>query len=116
MAVWVPICIFQIAAGNVNSGLWLTLYCFVVVGGIDNVLRFTILKSLGNVPPLITVFGVILGLNLFGMLGVIFGPLLLSLIGILMQVYRNEFGRRKELNQILLKRKAAREDSLPPNP
>ncbi len=109
MVVWVPVCIFHIAAGNLNSGIWLAVYCLIVVGGIDNILRFTILKSLGNVPPLITVFGVILGINLFGMLGVIFGPLLLSMIGVLMQVYRNEFGRRKELNRLMLQRKADRE-------
>lgn len=97
MVVWVPICVVLIAGGDVGNAVGLALYCFIVVGGIDNVLRFTILKKLGDVPPLITVFGVLLGLNLFGMMGLIFGPLILSYIGVLYKVYRNEFGRRKEL-------------------
>ena len=97
MVVWVPICLVLIAGGEVGNGLGLALYCFIIVGGIDNVLRFTILKKLGDVPPLITVFGVLLGLNLFGMMGLIFGPLILSYIGVLYNVYRNEFGRRKQL-------------------
>lgn len=95
MAVYVPICIVAFATGPTSNAVWLTLYCFLMVGGIDNILRFTILKTLGNVPPLITVFGVLLGLNLFGMLGLIFGPLLISAVGVLFKVYRNEYGRSK---------------------
>ena len=96
MAVYVPICIVSFATGEWTNALWLTLYCFFLVGGIDNVLRFTLLKTLGNVHPLITVFGVLLGLKLFGMLGLIFGPLLLSSVAVLFKVYLNEYGRPKE--------------------
>lgn len=94
MAIYIPICIVAFATGPTANAVWLTLYCFFLVGGIDNILRFTILKTLGNVPPLITVFGVLLGLNLFGMLGLIFGPLLMSSVSVLFKVYRNEYGRR----------------------
>lgn len=95
MAVYLPICIVAFATGNLTNAVWLTLYCFFLVGGVDNVLRFTILKTLGNVHPLITVFGVLFGLNVFGMLGLIFGPLIISSIGVLFKVYRNEYGSRK---------------------
>ncbi|GAB3016760.1 AI-2E family transporter [Niabella terrae] len=92
MLVWVPIVVIQLATDNVTYGIILALYSLVVVGGTDNILRFTILKRLGNVPPLITVFGVIVGLNLFGVMGLIFGPLLMSYFLILLKVYRTEFG------------------------
>lgn len=92
MTVYVPICIVAFATGPATNAIWLTLYCFFLVGGIDNILRFTLLKTLGNVPPLITVFGVLFGLNLFGMLGLIFGPLIISSVGVLFKVYRNEYG------------------------
>ncbi len=90
MVIWVPVCIYQMASGDVNSGLWLSLYCVVLVGGIDNVLRFTLLKKMADIHPLITVFGVILGLQLFGAMGLIFGPLLLSFPRILYAVYKIE--------------------------
>ncbi|MGJ1433570.1 AI-2E family transporter [Sphingobacterium spiritivorum] len=93
MTVYVPLSIFLFANGQIGNGIGLLLYGFIVIGGIDNVLRFTILKKLGDVPPLITVFGVLLGLKLFGMLGVIFGPLILSSVGVLLKVYSNEYGR-----------------------
>lgn len=97
MVVWVPICLVVLASGDTTNGVWLILYCFFLVGGIDNVLRFTILKQLGDVPPLITVFGVLLGLNLFGMLGLIFGPLILSSIGVLLKVYSREYGKSEKI-------------------
>ncbi|NGF56332.1 AI-2E family transporter [Parapedobacter sp. SGR-10] len=102
MTIYVPLTIMTLAAGHTMNGIGLGIYCFLLVGGIDNILRFTILKTLGNVPPLITVFGVLLGLNMFGMLGLIFGPLILSSVQVLIKVYGNEFGRstrdEQELN------------------
>jgi predicted PurR-regulated permease PerM len=97
MIVWVPICIVQFATGHTAAAIALTIYCLVIVGGADNVLRFTILKRIGDVHPLITVFGVLLGLKLFGIMGLIFGPLLLSYFGLLLKIYRTEFGKRPPL-------------------
>ncbi len=101
MLVWVPICIVQFATGDIGNAIALTLYCLIGVGGIDNVLRFTLLKKIGDVHPLITVFGVLLGLNLFGVMGLIFGPLLLSYFNLLVKIYRTEFGKKKELRVVI---------------
>lgn len=89
--VYVPVCIFMIAEGNTAQGIGLAIYCVVVVGLTDNLLRFTLLKKLENIHPLNTVFGIIMGMNLFGFMGLIFGPILISLTLLLVQVYRNEF-------------------------
>lgn len=89
--VYIPVCIFMIAEGNVGSGLGLAAYCLIVVGLTDNLLRFTLLKKLENIHPLNTVFGIIVGMNLFGFMGLIFGPILISITVMLIQVYRDEF-------------------------
>jgi predicted PurR-regulated permease PerM len=89
--IYVPICIYMIAEGNTGTGLGLAAYCVVVVGLTDNVLRFTLLKKLEDIHPLNTVFGIIMGMNLFGFMGLVFGPILISLTLLLIQVYRNEF-------------------------
>lgn len=99
MTIYIPLTILTLASGETSNGIGIGLYSFFLVGGIDNILRFTILKTLGNVPPLITVFGVLLGLNLFGMLGLIFGPLILSSVGVLIKVYSNEFGRSERVEE-----------------
>lgn len=89
--IYVPICIFMIAEGNNGQGLGLAIYCLVVVGLTDNLLRFTLLKKLEDIHPLNTVFGIIMGMNLFGFMGLVFGPILISLTLLLIQVYRDEF-------------------------
>ncbi len=93
--VYVPVCIFMIAEGNTGQGLGLAAYCIVVVGLTDNLLRFTLLKKLENIHPLNTVFGIIMGMNLFGFMGLIFGPILISFTLLLIQVYRNEFSEEE---------------------
>ncbi|WP_374460431.1 AI-2E family transporter [Chryseobacterium taeanense] len=89
--IYIPICIYMIAEGNTGPGLGLAAYCLVIVGLTDNVLRFTLLKKLEDIHPLNTVFGIIMGMNLFGFMGLVFGPILISLTLLLIQVYRNEF-------------------------
>jgi predicted PurR-regulated permease PerM len=41
---------------------------------------------------LVTIFGVVMGVHLFGFIGIIFGPILISLFGALIEVYVNEYG------------------------
>ena len=48
-------------------------------------------KKIGNIHPLITVFGVIVGIQLFGFIGLIFGPLLISMFILLLKIYSTEF-------------------------
>jgi len=89
--VYIPVCIFMIAEGSIGQGVGLAIYCLVVVGLTDNLLRFTLLKKLENIHPLNTVFGIIVGMNIFGFMGLVFGPILVSITVLLVQVYRDEF-------------------------
>ncbi len=92
---YVPIAIIFFANDQTGKGIFMLVYGFGVIGTIDNVLRFSLLKKLGNVHPLVTVFGVIIGLNVFGFIGLIFGPLLISLFMLLLKIYSNEFITKK---------------------
>lgn len=93
MTIYIPLGVLVLASGQTGNGIGILAYGLFIIGSIDNILRFTILKSLGNVPPLITVFGVLLGLKLFGMMGLIFGPLILSSVKVLLKVYHTEYGK-----------------------
>ena len=57
---------------------------------LEHVLRLWLGRRLGNIPPLVTLVGVVLGLELFGAVGLVLGPLLLSYLGILLQVFARE--------------------------
>ncbi|SHK14227.1 AI-2E family transporter [Epilithonimonas mollis] len=89
--IYVPVAIFMIAEGQTGPGIGILVYGLVIVGLTDNLLRFTLLKRLEDIHPLITVFGIIMGMNIFGFMGLIFGPILMSITVLLIQVYRDEF-------------------------
>ena len=91
MLIWVPLVVYTYTTGNSGSALGLLLYSVIVTGNIDYVARITIMRKLGDVHPIITVLGVIIGLGLFGFVGLIFGPLLVNYIILLFKIYMNEF-------------------------
>lgn len=92
---YVPIGLLFFANNEATKGIIMLAYGFGVIGSVDNVFRFWLQKKLGDVHPLITVFGVIIGLNLFGFIGLIFGPILISMFILLIRIYTNEFANKK---------------------
>ena len=91
MLIWVPLVIYTYAVGNTWQGTALLMYSAIVTGNIDYVARITLLKRMGDVHPVVTILGVIVGLGLFGFIGLVFGPLLISYIIVLFKIYMNEF-------------------------
>ncbi len=91
MIIWIPLVIYTFATGNSGMAVGLLLYSLIVTGNVDYISRITIMKKMGNVHPVITVLGVIVGLGLFGFIGLIFGPLLVNYIIVLFKIYMNEF-------------------------
>jgi predicted PurR-regulated permease PerM len=89
--VWVPIALSLLLMGDVGGGVGMAAYGFVVIGGVDNIARFLLQKVLADIHPLITIFGVLIGIPMFGFWGVIFGPLLLSLFVLFFNMYRHEY-------------------------
>jgi predicted PurR-regulated permease PerM len=83
--IWLPLCGYLLAIGNTWQGIGLAIYSLVVISNIDYVAR------IGDVHPVITMIGVVVGLSMFGLLGLVFGPLLISYLILLIRIYRNEF-------------------------
>jgi predicted PurR-regulated permease PerM len=92
---YIPLGLLQFANGDISKGVIVLLFGFIIIGSVDNVFRFWLNKKLGDIHPLITIFGVIIGVNLFGFIGIIFGPILISLFLLLIKVYSNEYGGPK---------------------
>jgi len=92
MVIWVPLVIYLFSTGNTGAGIGLLVYSGVITGNIDYLARISLLKKIGDVHPLITVLGLIVGLRLFGFWGFIFGPLLISYLLLLIKIYKSEFG------------------------
>ena len=71
--------------------LVLVAYGGIVVSQSDNLIRFILQKKMADIHPLITIFGVVAGLPIFGFMGVIFGPLLVSLFLLFLEMFRKEY-------------------------
>lgn len=93
MLVYIPLAIYQFSTMGSFYGAGVGLWGFIVIGSVDNIARFVVQKKLADVHPLVTLLGVFLGVSLFGFLGIIFGPLLLSVFFLLVRVYLDEFGK-----------------------
>ena len=98
--VFVPAALLQMADGNNFAGWAMLVFGFVVIINIDNVIRFIIAKRVGNIHPIITVIGVVIGLPLFGILGLVFGPLLLSYFILLIKIYETSAMASERLERI----------------
>ncbi|MBA6313574.1 AI-2E family transporter [Cellulophaga baltica] len=88
-----PVFILTLSSGNDFQAWGILIYGIVIIGSTDNLLRLFILKKIDNVHPLITLLGVIVGVPLFGFIGLIFGPLLISLFLIVLRIYKEEYGQ-----------------------
>lgn len=93
-----PAFIITYVHGDVFQAWGILLYGIIIVGSTDNLIRLYVLKKLDNVHPLITLVGVIIGVPLFGFIGLIFGPLLLSLFLVVIKIYKEEY-REKNLDK-----------------
>lgn len=89
--VWLPLVIYLYSQGLNWQATGLMIYSLVITGNVDYLARVTLMKKIGDVHPLITIFGVIVGLKLFGFMGFIFGPLVFSYLIILLKIYTHEF-------------------------
>ncbi|WP_432712273.1 AI-2E family transporter [Pedobacter sp.] len=98
--IFVPAALLQIANGNSFGGWAMLVFGFLVIINIDNVLRFIIAKKVGNIHPIITVIGVVIGIPLFGILGLVFGPLLLSYFILLIKIYETSAMASERLERI----------------
>jgi len=103
--VYIPACIYLLANGETTSGYLLLAYSLIVVGASDNIFRFWTQKVIADVHPLITIFGVILGINVFGFIGIIFGPILLSLVVWMFRIYKLEFSNQPQEKSSMYKEK-----------
>ncbi|WP_031426067.1 AI-2E family transporter [Flavimarina sp. Hel_I_48] len=88
----VPVVILMVSSGDTAQAIGIAIYGIVVVGSTDNVIRLYVLERLANVHPLVTLIGVLVGVPLFGFIGLIFGPLLISLFLLILKIYKNEYG------------------------
>lgn len=89
--VWFPLALYMGISGDWFNAIGLTAYALLIITNVDNLIRLVLQKKMADIHPLITIFGVVIGLSLFGFMGIIFGPLLLSLFLLCVNMFKKEY-------------------------
>jgi len=88
--VWLPAAIYLFVKGNMFLAIGFTIYSALVVSSLDNILRPYIVSRRSSISPVIALIGMIGGLFVFGLLGLILGPLILAYLIIFLTAYKNK--------------------------
>jgi predicted PurR-regulated permease PerM len=89
--VWVPAAIVLGATGEVVKAIGLAVFCAVIVGSLDNVLRPKLVGKDTQMPELMIFFGTLGGIMMFGVVGFIIGPIVAALFMTVWEIYGSVF-------------------------
>jgi predicted PurR-regulated permease PerM len=91
MLIWTPIGIYLIAEGRLLAGVFVLLWgLFIVVGMVDYVVRPRMVRGPGSTNPLLMLIALLGGIEVFGLAGLLVGPILLSLFLAILRIYERE--------------------------
>jgi predicted PurR-regulated permease PerM len=85
--VWAPACVILILQGSVGVGIGLLVFCALVVGSLDNLLRPILVGKDTRMHELMIFFGTLGGIVMFGISGIFIGPLIASLFVTIWELY-----------------------------
>jgi len=88
--VWIPAVIIQLLQQDYFAAVGI-LIAGILVSTMDNFVRPFIQKKLGSLHPMISLLGIIIGINLFGLIGLVVGPLLLSYFLLVVRMFHEEY-------------------------
>ncbi|ABA57014.1 AI-2E family transporter [Nitrosococcus oceani] len=89
--VWIPAVIYLIATDQIGWAIGMTLWGIIIVGLVDNILRPRIVGSEAKMPDLLILLATLGGILMFGMVGVIVGPIIAALLITVLDIYGKVF-------------------------
>jgi predicted PurR-regulated permease PerM len=90
--VWIPASLYLVISGRWGSGLFLALWCIIVIGLMDNLVRPLFMKGGADMSAALIFLSILGGINLFGIMGVLYGPIIFGIAIVLLYIYESEFG------------------------
>jgi predicted PurR-regulated permease PerM len=89
--VWLPAVCYLLILGSWGKAIFLAAWCALVVGSIDNFLRPFLMKGEGEISSFYLFFAILGGIQLFGIVGILYGPLILGVTAVLLYLYELEY-------------------------
>lgn len=85
--IWAPAAINLIVQGHIGAGILLALFCSIIVGLVDNVARPWVIGGRTEMGGLVVFISVLGGISVFGLLGVVVGPIVVATAASLLDLY-----------------------------
>ncbi len=103
--IWAPLAIFLVVSGNWIKAIILVAWGALVISMIDNLLRPRLIKNQTRLHELFVFFSVLGGISVFGLLGIVLGPVVLAITLGLLETFRareelTSFGKIEARNEI----------------
>jgi predicted PurR-regulated permease PerM len=89
--VWLPCTIYLFATGDLVRAIILLVYGSLVISMVDNVLRPLLIGGQTRLPTLFLFFGILGGVQVYGVLGIFLGPVLLAIVVAFIRIYQEQF-------------------------
>ncbi len=89
-AIWLPVSIYLILTSNILKGIILIILGIAIISSVDNFIKPWILHKKAKVHALTAVIGLLGGIKLFGFIGIVLGPLILSFLFTFLNIYGAE--------------------------
>ena len=89
--VWVPAAIILALVGDWGGVLILSLICGLISGNLDNLIRPRLVGKDTQMHDLFILFGTLGGISMFGILGIIVGPIVAALFSTIWSIYGDSF-------------------------
>src|SRR3989344_2692188 len=85
--IWLPTAIIKIISGDSFNGIGLLIYSILVISSVDNIIKAKIIEKKSKLHPVLALLGVLGGLQIFGLIGVIIGPLSIAILMVFFEFY-----------------------------
>ncbi|MBN8032765.1 AI-2E family transporter [Vibrio vulnificus] len=89
--IWIPATIYLFLTGDTGWAIFLAIWSIAIVGSIDNLLRPFLMQGSAGMNTLLIFFSLLGGIQLFGLIGLIYGPLIFAITMVLFNIYEEEF-------------------------
>ncbi|MGM5481202.1 MAG: AI-2E family transporter [Nanobdellota archaeon] len=99
--IWIPVVIISIIQQNYTAAIGIAVVG-ILIANVDNILRPLIQRRMGRIHPVVSLLGIFIGLSLFGVLGIVVGPMLLSFFLLMLEMFNQEYVAKKKSKKVLL--------------
>jgi predicted PurR-regulated permease PerM len=106
--VWIPIDIFLFVSGQTGPAIGLLIYGLLVINWVDTLIRPLVVSRMTKMNSALALIGMVGGLYVFGIIGLILGPLILAYLLLIA-----EFFKQKRFKSIIIEEKTLRKFPIP---